>query len=80
MSVRLSDNRPLRVVIREIKIAAASPIEGRRLADALPAALERAFVRARTNAPPALAPRQGRIDRVATEIVRAVARQAEGRA
>ena len=35
--------RPVRVVIRRVGIAAASPLEARRLADALPRALERAF-------------------------------------
>ena len=37
--------RPVRIVIRRIGITAASPLEARRLADALPRALEGAFAR-----------------------------------
>jgi hypothetical protein len=79
MNPLMSGQRPLRVVIRQIGIAAASPLEARRLADALPAALERAFARARAGAPPGPARRPGRIDRVAAEIVRAAAERVGAR-
>jgi hypothetical protein len=72
MSAHLSDQRPLRIVVREIGITAASPLEAQRLADALPPALERAFARARSGASPGLGRRPGRIDRVAAAIVRTV--------
>ena len=72
MSALLTDQRPLRVAIGEIGITAASPLEARRLADALPAAIERAFARLRTGAPTGAPVRQGRVDRVAAQIVRSV--------
>jgi hypothetical protein len=77
MSTFLTDKRPLRVAIGEIGITAASPLEARRLADALPAALNRAFARLPTGAPPIVQPRQRRVDRVAAQIARAVAERLE---
>jgi len=43
MSVLSPDGRPVRLRIGQLTISAASGIEARRLADALPAALERAL-------------------------------------
>jgi hypothetical protein len=65
--------RPVRVAIREIGLTAVSPLEARRLADALPVALERALAQLQSGAQGA-APRQQRAaDRVAAEIARTVA-------
>ena len=78
MSPPLFDGRPVRVAIGEIAIAAASPLEARRLADALPAALERAFAQLAAPTPQA-APRQRAADRAAAEITRAVVERLEAR-
>ena len=72
------ESRPARVAIGAIEIRAASALEARRLADALPAALDRAF--ARPGAGAQAAPRRQRpADRVAAEIARAVEQRLEGR-
>jgi len=79
MSALLPEKHPLCIAIREIRIAAASSLEARRLADALPAALEHAFAQLPATARRRIAPRQTRIDRVAARIVGAVAEQLEAR-
>jgi hypothetical protein len=65
---------PLRVEIGSIRIAAASGLDARRLADALPAAIERALVRLSAGGPP---PPPGRAlspaDDAAAQIADAVA-------
>jgi hypothetical protein len=76
MSASLRDGRPVRIAIRNIAITAASPLEARRHADALPAALERAFARLRSGAPEPRRPRAA--DRIAAEVARAVAQRIEG--
>ena len=75
MSVPL--DRPLRCSVREIAIAAASPLEARHLADALPAALERALARLRAGAPTVVPIRPRPADQVAAQIVRAIAEKLE---
>ena len=77
MNAALTEGRRVRVAIREIAIAAASPLEARRLADALPAALDRAFARLTAGAQPVLPLRQRPVDRVAAQIARAVAERLE---
>jgi hypothetical protein len=77
MSALLAEGRPIRVAIREIGIAAASPLEARRLADALPSALDRAFAQLAGGVRPVGPLRQRPVDRVAAEIVRAVAARLE---
>ncbi len=77
MSAPVFDGRPVRVAIGEIAIAAVSPLQARRLADALPAALDRAFARLAAHAPPAVPLRQRPADRVATQIARAVSERLE---
>jgi hypothetical protein len=79
MSAPVFDGRPVRVAIGEIAIAAASPLQARRLADALPAALDRAFARLAARAPPAVPLRQRPADRVAAEIVKTVAERLEAK-
>jgi hypothetical protein len=70
---------PVRIVIGEISISAASSLEARRLADALPAALERAFVQFERSAVDVLPRRPRPADRVAAQVVRAVRGQLERR-
>jgi hypothetical protein len=72
MSAPVSDARPARVAIGEIAIAAASPLEARRLADALPAALERAFARLAAHPSLVVPLRQRAADRVAAQIAKKV--------
>jgi hypothetical protein len=79
MNAALTEGRPVRVAIREIAIAAASPLEARRLADALPAALDRAFARLSAGAERIGPLRQRRVDRVAAEIARAVTARLEAK-
>ena len=71
MSVTVGD-RAVRVAIREVRIAAASSIDARRLADAMPAALERELsgLRARKTVP--FDRRAHPVDRVAREISNAI--------
>jgi hypothetical protein len=70
----------VRIRIGTVAVTAASAVEARRLADALPAALERAW-RAADTAPPMHRPRRGRptADTVADEVVRAARRALDGR-
>jgi hypothetical protein len=75
MSAALRRHHPVRIAIREIAVTARSPLEARRLADALPAALERAFARQRAGAPEPRRPRAA--DKAAAEVVRAVAQRLE---
>ena len=75
MSARLLD-RPIRIAIREIRVEAVSALEARRLADALPAALDRAFVRL-TEGKVGVAAVRNPADRVAAQIADAVAVQIE---
>jgi hypothetical protein len=63
----LADRR-VRVVIRDLHIAAASAIEARRVADTMPAALEHEFTRLRTNSAGPLSRRERPVDRVASRI------------
>ena len=79
MSALLAGGRPIRIAIREIGIAAASPLEARRLADPLPAALDRAFARLTAGARPVVPLRQRPVDRVAAQIARAVAERLEAK-
>jgi hypothetical protein len=74
----LPGGRPVRVVIREIGITAASPIEARRLADAIGPALERAFARPDGTDERTLPLGQRPPDRVAARIAAAVAARLEG--
>ena len=78
MNMLLDQGRPLHVTIREIGITAASPLEARRLADALPAAIERAFARP-AGASPNTPLRHRRVDRVAAQIARTVADRLKAR-
>ncbi len=71
--------RPLHLVIREVGVTAASPLEARRLANALPAALERALARLPAYAPRDGAPRQRPVDRVAAQIASIVAEKLRAR-
>lgn len=73
----LPANRPVRVNIREIAVSAASPLEARRLADRLPAALERALARLASGAPGLRRPSGA--DRVAEQVAAAIAGRLEGR-
>jgi hypothetical protein len=57
----------MRVVIRNLGITARSPIEARRIADAIRPALERALARVALEAPRP-AGRQSPVDRLATQI------------
>jgi hypothetical protein len=77
MTALLRDASAVRIAIREVGITAASPVEARRLVDALPAALERAFARLRAGAPAIAQPRPRPADRVAVMIARAVLRRLE---
>jgi hypothetical protein len=72
MNARVEE-RPLQVAIREVAIKAASPLAARRLADALPAALERALARLSAPAPPRGVLRQRPADRVAAQVAGTVA-------
>lgn len=63
--------RPLRVEIGSIRISAASGLDARRLADALPAAIERAL--AARSSPPPPGRRLAPADQVAAEVAQAVA-------
>lgn len=49
----MTPGRPVRVAIDRISVSAASGLEGRRLADALPAAIERALRAEIAGGPPA---------------------------
>ena len=73
MSERASES--VRIRIGTVAVTAASAVEARRLADALPAALERAW-RPADAAPPMHRPTRGRpaVDAVADEVVRTVRR------
>jgi hypothetical protein len=73
------DARPLRLVIREIGVTAASPLEARRLADTLPAALERAFAPPPTQGPRDVAPPRRVAGRVAARIADLVAERLRAR-
>jgi hypothetical protein len=77
MSTMLPSGRSVRLAIREIGIAAASPLEARRLADAMPAALHRALAQLTAGARPIVSARQRPVDRVAAQIVRVVADRLE---
>lgn len=72
MSVRVGD-RAVRVAIRDVRIAAASGIDARCLADALPAALARELTRLRVDAPGRLDRRARPVDRAAARITDAIA-------
>jgi hypothetical protein len=77
MSALLRPSGRLHLAIREIGITATSPIEARRLADALPLALERAFRRLENGGEAVAPPRPRPADRVAADIARAVVRRLE---
>jgi len=77
MRALVPQDRPLRCSIREIAIAAVSPLEARHLADALPAALERALARLRSGAPSVVPIRPRTADQVAAQIVRSIAEKLE---
>jgi len=70
MSVLSPDGRPVRLRIGQLTISAASRIEARRLADALPAALERALSSGHPVRPPR---RPG--ERVAAQLAELIAAQ-----
>jgi hypothetical protein len=71
--------RPVRIVIRRIGITAASSLEARRLADALPRALEGAFARIGDGVTLGAPARALAAERVAAEVAAAVsARIAQG--
>lgn len=72
MSVTVGD-RAVRVVIRGVRVAAPSAIDARRLADEMPAALERELTRLRADAPSRLDRRARPVDRAAARITDAVA-------
>ncbi len=74
----LPADRPVHISIGQLRVTGASSLDARRLADALPAALDRAMTRLAAGAPPM--PRVGAADRVADQIVQAVAQQLERRA
>jgi hypothetical protein len=77
VSLPLLNGRPLRVVIRSIGISAGSPLEARRLADALAPALERALGRVVFDAPRPTRI-QGPADHVATRIADVVEARLRG--
>jgi len=69
----------VRVAIRAIGVTAASPLAARRLADALPAALERAFARLLAQAPDTLALRSSAADRIAAQVANTLAKRLRAR-
>jgi len=77
MSALLRQTASVRLAIREIGITAPSALEARRLADALPSALDRALLRVKAGASAVAPPRPRPADRVAAEIVRAVVQRLE---
>jgi hypothetical protein len=75
----LADGRPVRVVIRGVRITGASSLDARRLADTLVPALMRAFERARSGGAAAPAPGARPAETVAERVVAEVrARIEEG--
>jgi hypothetical protein len=64
--------RPLRVAIDRISVSAASGLEGRRLGDALPAAIERALAGMMAGEPPATARPLTAADEAAARIAEVV--------
>jgi len=70
MSLLPDQGRPVHLAIRQIGIVAASPLQARRLADALPAALERALARQSVSPGPVL--RQQPAERVAAQIAEVI--------
>ena len=68
-------DRSVRVAIREVRITATSAIDARRLADAIPAALEREVSRLRFEAQVPFDRRAYPADRVARQVSEAVAQR-----
>jgi hypothetical protein len=73
------DGRPVRVVIRNVRISAASAIDARRLADTIVPAMERAFAGLGRILPQQTTHSQRHADRVASQIADAVAERLRGR-
>lgn len=71
-------NRPVRVVIRRAVISGASSIDARRMADAIPAALEHAFERLRDARPAIVNRRSTAAERAARKIADVVAERLRG--
>jgi len=72
MSAPSLAGRPVRVVIQEIGITAASAIDARRVAERLPAALERELARLRASAPSSTRRNEHAAERAASGIVREI--------
>jgi hypothetical protein len=72
------DGRDVRVVIRNLRITAASAIDARRTADAIASSLEGAFVRLRGSAPPEPVRSRRAADRIASRIAEAAADRLRG--
>lgn len=73
----LSANRPVHIAIRQLRVTGASSLDARRLADALPAALDRAMGRLADGG--AATARPGPADRAADQIAHAIAQRLERR-